>query len=131
MRTSERIKCLLDMLGTAQLDYDTAREQISEADRRIQDILHWLEFHEIPPVDGDGAMLVLGVIGMARRDRRAAKDTEAVTRPVAEWADSHKSTINSLEQLLGGVRKAERGIENRHYIDRTDIMEEMLGEESV
>ena len=43
--------------------------------------------------------------------------------------NTHKGTINSLEQLLGDVRKAEKSTKNRRYTERTNIMEQMLGEE--
>lgn len=129
MKTSERIGDLLGLLRAAQSDYDIARERVSDADKQIQDILHWLENNEAPPVDGDGEMLILAAIGIARRDRRNAKDAVTVMRPVVEWAAGHKSAVNSLEKLLGEVRKAERDTENRHYTDRTDIMKEILGSE--
>lgn len=127
MRTSEQISSFLDLLRRARSDYDIARSRQSDADKEIQDILHWLEDYEDPPVDGDGARLILGVIGMARRERRAAKDTAAVMQPIAEWAKDHKSTMDSLAQLLGSVRKEEKGQENRYYAERTDIMKVMLG----
>ena len=127
MKTSEQIEAFMGLIRGAPIEHETAREKISDADKKTQDILHWLENNEVPPVDGEGATLILGVIGMVRRDRRAAKDTETVLRPVAEWAKTHKSTMDSLGQLLGDVRKAEKGTENRDYTDRTDIMEQILG----
>lgn len=127
MRVSGQIESLLDLLEAAQSDYDIAQGQMSDADKETQDILHWLESNEIPPVDGEGAILILGAIGMIRRDRRAAKDTAIVMQPVAEWAKTHKSTMESLKQLLGNVRRAERRAGNTHYTDRTDIMVQILG----
>lgn len=127
MKTSEQISVFLELIRGAPTEHGTAWEQVSDADKKVQDILHWLENNEILPVDGDGALFILGVIGMIRRDRRAAKDTAAVMQPVAEWAKTHKSTMDSLAQLLGAVRKAERITEKRDYTDRTDIMRVMLG----
>ena len=129
MKTSEQIEAFMGLIRGAPIEYEAAREKISDADKEIQDILHWLENNEVPPVDGEGAMLILGVIGMVRRDRRAAKDTETALRPVAKWAKTHKSTMDGLGQLLGDVRKAEKGTGDRHYTDRTDIMKEIFGEE--
>lgn len=127
MKTSEQISGFLGLIRGAPEEHRIAREQVSDADKKVQDILHWLENNEVLPVDGDGAMLILGVMGMTQRDRRAAKDAEAVMQPIAEWAKTHKSTMDSLTQLLGTVRKAEKGTENRLYTDRTDIMRLMLG----
>lgn len=129
MKTSEQIEAFMGLIRGAPIEHETAREKISDADKKTQDILHWLENNEVPPVDGEGATLILGVIGMVRRGRRVAKDTETVLRPVAEWAKTHKSTMDSLGQLLGDVRKAEKGTGDRHYTDRTDIMKEIFGEE--
>lgn len=127
MKRSDQIESLLDLLRTARSDYDIAREQVSDADKETQDILHWLEFNESLPVDDEGAMLILGVIGMIQRDRRAAKDIVHTMQPITEWIAGHKSTVKGLEQLLGDVRKAEKDTENRHYTDRTDIMVQILG----
>ena len=127
MKTSEQISAFLGLIRDAPMEHDTAWEQVSDADKKVQDILHWLENNETLPVDGDGALFILGVTGMIRRDRRVAKDAGIVLHPVAEWAKTHKSTMDSLAQLLGAVRKAERITEKRDYTDRTDIMRVMLG----
>lgn len=127
MKTSEQIEAFMGLIRGAPIEHEAAREKISDADKEIQDILHWLENNEVPPVDGEGAMLILGAIGMIRRDRRAAKDTAAVMQPVAEWAKTHKSTMDSLTQLLGDVRKAEKHTGDRPYTDRTDIIAQILG----
>lgn len=127
MKTSEQISAFLGLIRGAPTEHDMAWEQVSDADKKVQDILHWLENNEILPVDGDGALFILGVMGMVQRDRRAAKDAEAVMKPVAEWAKTHKSTMDSLAQLLGAVRREERSTEKRYYMDRTDIMKVMLG----
>ena len=127
MKTSEQISVFLELIRDAPTEHGTAWEQVSDADKKVQDILHWLENNEILPVDGDGAMLILGVMGMTQRDRRAARDAAAIMQPVAEWAKTHKSTLDSLAQLLGAVRKAEKHTGDRPYTDRTDIMRVMLG----
>lgn len=127
MKTSEQISAFLGLIRGAPEEHRIAREREQDANKQTQDILHWLENNEVLPVDGDGAMLILGAIGMIRRERRAAKDTAAIMQPVAEWAKDHKSTMDSLAQLLGTVRKEEKGQENRYYAERTDIMKVMLG----
>ena len=127
MKTSEQIEAFMGLIRGAPIEYEAAREKISDADKETQDILHWLENNEVPPVDGDGALLVLGVIGMIRRDRRVAKDTATIMKPIAEWTKTHKSTMDSLGQLLGDVRKAEKDTGKRRYTDRTDIMIQILG----
>ena len=126
---SEYIEEFLKFIREAPEKYNIAQSQEKEADMETQDILHWTEFNEMPNIDGDGGVLILGVIGIVRRKRRSAKNTETILRPVIEWLKVHKSTINSLEQLLGDVRKAEKSTKNRSYTERTNIMEQMLGTE--
>lgn len=127
MKTSEQIEAFMGLIREAKARYEMAQGDETRSDKETQDILHWLESNEVPPVDDDGAMLILSVIGMIRRERRAAKNTAIVMQPVAEWAKTHKSTMESLKQLLGDVRRAERRAGNTHYTDRTDIMAQILG----
>ena len=127
METSGQIRAFLDLLREAQSGYNIAKAREMDAEKETQDILHWLENNEVPPVDGDGALLVLGVIGMIRRDRRVAKDTATIMKPIAEWTKTHKSTMDSLGQLLGDVRKAEKDTGKRRYTDMTYIMIKILG----
>ena len=49
--------------------------------------------------------------------------------PVAEWVAKSENVQKSMERLLGDVRKAEKATENKHYMDRTDIMAQTLDEE--
>lgn len=126
-KPSECIDGFLKYIREANERYNIAQSQEKEAEMETQDILHWLEFNEELDIDGDGALLVLGAIGMARRKRRAGKDAATVLQPVVRWTEQHKSTMNSLEQLLGDARKAERSIKNRHYTQRTRIVEQMVG----
>ena len=66
-----------------------------------------------------------------RKDRRRAKDTQRLTKPIKEWAESNKRIIKELEQLLGEVRRQERYIENRFYTPKTDVLKILEeGEES-
>lgn len=62
-----------------------------------------------------------------RRDRRQAKDTQRLTKPIKEWAASNKRIIKELERLLGEVRRQERYIENRSYTPKTDVLRILKG----
>ena len=126
---SEYIEEFLKFIREVPEKYNNAQSQEKEADMETQDILHWTEFNEMPNIDGDGGVLILGVIGIVRRKRRSGKDTKTILQPAVEWMNTHKGTINSLEQLLGDVQKAEKSTKNRRYTERTNIMEQMLGEE--
>ena len=59
-----------------------------------------------------------------RQKRREAKDLLDQAGPVADWLESRRAVVKELEQLLGGVRKAERRSRDRIYTPKTNILEE-------
>lgn len=63
-----------------------------------------------------------------RKKRREAKDIQRVTSPAVQWVNQNQKTINELEKLLGSVRKAEKGTNNRVYMNRTKILSGLFGE---
>ena len=63
-----------------------------------------------------------------RKERREAKDTKAMAEPVLHWVQQNEKVLKGLEQLLGEVRKAEKGTENRHYIEKTTVLSSILEE---
>lgn len=124
--TSERISAFLDFLREAPAKYRMAQEDEMRSDKETQDILHWYEFDGWDATDAE--LLRVGrTLSLVRRRRRRAKDARSILHPVTEWTAKNESVQKSLERLLGDMRKAERGTENRHYTDRTDIMRVMLG----
>lgn len=81
--------------------------------------MHHIELEENSQLDHIYEGLQLHRI---RKDRRQAKDTQQLTKPIKEGATSNKRIIKELEQLLGEVRRQERYIENRSYIPKTDVL---------
>ena len=95
-----------------------AEEQ--ETDDTTQDIMHCLEFeehtyHEFAQLSKELAEI--------RKQRRMAKDTIAVLKPVLDWADKNTAVIRELEGLLGVVRKNEQKLNNRLYTPKTNNVE--------
>ncbi len=125
MNYSKQIESFLNFLREAETNYHIAlSEQISK-NNETQDLLHRLE------LDDDGyhdSAKIAKVLRQVRQERRSAKDMETVTEPIVLYLENNKKTINCLERLLGDVRKAEKSIENRFYINRTDIVESTLTE---
>lgn len=62
-----------------------------------------------------------------RRERRQAKDTQWLTKPIREWMAANKRVIRDLEKLLSEVRRQERYIENRSYTPKTDVLKILKG----
>lgn len=122
MKNSEYISSFLKFLKDIQTDYNIALETEKEADRETQDILHRLElgndsYHDMAQMSK--------IIKSVRLKRRKAKDAKTEAEPVIRWIKESPQTVRALEQLLGEVRKAEKYNSNRHYINKTGILDEI------
>ena len=67
------------------------------------------------------------IIKSIRLKRRKAKDTKTETEPVVQWIKENAKFTSSLERLLGEVRKTEKYNSNRHYTNKTDILDGIDG----
>ena len=118
--TSQGIEAFLSYLRETEKRYHMAELDEQEANDETQDILHSLELQDHDY--HDFARLSKELRGV-RQKRRAAKDTMSETAPVLDWIDANRSTIKSLERLLGDVRKAEKNTENRIYTPKVRRMQ--------
>ena len=98
----------------------------SDADAATQDILHHIELEENTQQDYIYEGLQLHRV---RKERRQAKDTQRMTKPIQEWTAANKRVIRDLEKLLGEVRRQERYIESRSYTPKTDVLRILEGGE--
>lgn len=126
-KASEYIDNFLTFLREAWSEHYMAKGTETETDKETQDILHWLEFHVGPDMDTCDLLKVAIELGAVRQRRREAKDTEMVTEPVIDWISKNEPVKKGLERLLGEVRKAEKRTQNRCYMEKTNIMTEILG----
>lgn len=127
MKQSEYIEEFLSFLRNAGQAFIAATDEEAIAELRTQDLLHCLELYD----NNYRETAKLGkTISAVRKDRRAAKDTVELTKPIKNWLDDNKSIVKSLERLLGDVRKVEAHQERRVYIPKTDILDEVLRNES-
>lgn len=124
MQYSAQIENFLRFLTNCDEEYNIAVQKENDADAATQDILHHIELEENSQLDYtyEGSQL-----HRVRRDRRQAKDTQQLTKPIKEWAASNKRIIKELERLLGEVRRQERYIENRFYTPKTDVLRILKG----
>lgn len=123
---SEYIDEFLTFLREAWSEHYMAGEQQDEANKETQDILHWIEFQQQEPRPEVSAR-IQAALHTVRQDRREAKDWETITGPVVDWISENEPVRKSLEELLGEVRKAEKRTQNRCYMEKTNIMTEILG----
>ncbi len=120
MKNSEHISNFLKFLKNIQTDYNIALETEKEADRETQDILHRLELGN----DSYHTMAQMSkTIKSVRMERRKAKDARSEAEPVIRWLKESPQSVHALEQLLGEVRKIEKSNTNRHYTNKTGILD--------
>jgi len=123
MKQSEYIEAFLSFLRSTEQEYTAATDEEALADLRTQDLLHRLELYD----DTYRETAKLGqLLRTVRKDRRTAKDTVELSRPVSNWVSDNRAIVKSLERLLGEVRKVEAYQEKRLYIPKTDILDEVL-----
>lgn len=96
----------------------------------------WLSMREKRAEGGEGAgaseedkLKVLEAQTKIRQERRRAKDAAEILKPAVDWAAENPTVIKSLERLQGEVKKAERNTENRHYLDKADVIARTLRRE--
>lgn len=124
MNASGEIKAFLDWLTECETQVSISTQNLSDRNDEIQDIMHYLELNDAPYIERKKLTDLLPDI---RRQRRIAKDTEALLAPIAEWAKNNKKVVHELRQLLGEVRKEENRQRNRAYMYRTSIVKETIG----
>lgn len=124
---SKEIERFLRFLRNASQDNTVLKEDWNDCDSITQDILHSLEL-EKPTVCQRSKLSSL--MSKTRKRRRIDKNTVRITDPIAHWVARNKSVINSLEELLGNVRKIEKSINTVHvYTYRSDAVKEIMCDE--
>ena len=118
IKYSKYIENFLDFIRESELIYKEAYEKVHEMDKLTQDYLHDIE---LGGFDYKGRAKIATKLKDARQIRRVNKDITIPLEPLRDWVNTHKSTINELQQLLGQIRKEEKNLVNRKYFRRVDI----------
>lgn len=116
---SEVLQAFLDYIDQIKDEYQSAREAVRKEDKRLQDLLHELEFAEDKAVRNR----VATKFQRSRRERRRQKDEVQRLELLIDFFDSqnHKGTINKMHNLLGAQRKREEYLNGgRHYKPRVE-----------
>ncbi len=123
MKNSEYISNFLKFLKDIQTNYNIATDTEEEANKETQDILHRLELGN----DSYHSMAQMSkAIKRVRLKRRKAKDAKTEAEPVMRWIKENQKTIRTLELVLGDIRKIEKSNENRHYTNKTDVLDNIV-----
>ena len=108
---SETLSEFLDFLDTCERQYQTARDAVGLEDRRLQDLLHELEFAQ----DKAERNRVATKFQRSRRERRRQKDEVQRLELIVNFFNeqNHKNTVKKMRQLLGRQRKEEEFLKGK------------------
>ena len=114
---SEVLSEFLAYIDRIRYDYKAAHDAVKKEEKRLQDLLHDIEFAE-----GENEKRRAGTrLQQSRRSRRRKKDEMMRLELVVQFFDepTQKSTINKMRQLIGKQRKQEEFLNGeRHYNKR-------------
>ena len=102
---AESLEEFLNFVDHCYQEYKMAQEAVSREDKRLQDLLHELEFAK----EKGERNRVATKFQSSRRERRKHKDIVKRNELVVKFFEekSHRETLNKLRQLLGRQRKEE------------------------
>ena len=108
---SEVLSGFLDFLDECERQYQTARDAVGLEDRRLQDLLHELEFAQ----DKAERNRVATKFQRSRRERRKQKDEVQRLELIVNFFNeqNHKNTVKKMRQLLGRQRKEEEFLKGK------------------
>lgn len=126
---STDIEKIIDFFKNVQAKYRECGDYMVQSNDETQDILHTMELCICTVQERNKLFNKASEI---RRNRRAAKNEEAIISPIISWCNNHERELKSLEELLGAVRDAESRINGeRYYRSRTNVIEELFGDRSI
>ena len=102
---SERIADFLNYIELCRNEYQVAQEAVKKEDRRLQDLLHEMEFSQ----GENGKRRAATRLRNSRRERRRQKDKVMRLELIVQFFEDpqNRKAINNLRQLLGRQRKQE------------------------
>ena len=116
---SEVLSDFLNYIDQCRHDYQAAHDAVGIEDKRLQDLLHGLEF----AADENEKRRARTKLQQSRRERRQKKDEVKRLELIVRFFDEpgNKGTLNKMRQLLGKQRKEEEYLNGeRHYYKRVD-----------
>lgn len=116
---SEVLSDFLNYIDKCRHDYQTAHDAVGMEDKRLQDLLHGLEF----AADENEKRRAGTKLQQSRRERRQKKDEVKRLELIVRFFDEpgNKGTLNKMRQLLGKQMKEEEYLNGeRHYYKRVE-----------
>lgn len=111
MSPAEQLTEFLNFVDQCVGEYRLACDTVSEEDKRLQDLLHGIEFSE----NRSEADKELTKLRRSRKVRRENKDAVKRYQQIVEFFNdqNNKSTLNKMRQLLGRQRKEEEFLNSK------------------
>lgn len=108
---SKHLEDFLNFLDQCIREYQYAYDNVSKEDKRLQDLLHEMEFAKDKAERNRVATKLQG----SRRERRKNKDTVQLYDRIVRFAEdqNNRRTINLFRQLLGQQRKEEEYLQSK------------------
>ncbi len=127
MEPSEAIQKFLDSIRQWQNEYNLAHGNVGQEDKRLQDLLHGLEFSS----DGEEFQAASEKLRESRRIRRENKNTVQLLECIVQFfgEEQNRKVLNQLTQLLGRQRKQEAFLRSeRTYKPRMEDLPDTMAE---
>lgn len=124
---SEVIQKFLDSIRQWQGEYNLAHENVGREDKRLQDLLHGLEFSS----DNTEFQAASEKLRESRRVRRINKNTVQLLEHIVQFfgEEQNRKMLNQLTQLLGRQRKQEAFLRSeRTYKPRMEDLPDTMAE---
>lgn len=115
--TSSDADYIRKILDDADTHYKNATNEMSECDRKQQDILHEMEL--VDHKYHDLAKLAIE-LKKVRDRRRIAKNTIELLGPITKWRQEQSGPLTKLDTVIGTMRKTEEKQKNVIYYRRSD-----------
>ena len=119
IKPSKQLEDFLNFLDQCAKEYKYASDNMSKEDKRLQDLLHEIEF----AADKAERNRVATSLQKSRKERRKHKDIVKLYERIVKFSEDqdNRRTFNLLRQLLGQQRKEEEYLQsNRAYKKRVD-----------
>lgn len=117
----------MDHIRQWQEEYEMARENVGREDKRLQDLLHEIEFSPNAKERNRAA----AKLRRSRKIRRENKDRALLLEYVVQFfgEEPNRKVLNQLTQLLGRQRKQEAFLRSeRTYKPRVEELPTAMGE---
>ena len=110
---AEEIEAFLNFVDRCSREYTYAQDMVKEEDKRLQDLLHEMEF----AADRAERNRVATKLQASRRERRANKDIVQRDELLVEFfkEPENRKVLNKLRQLLGRQRKEEEFLASERF----------------